>query len=357
MNCNRESKHIEKLLLEAEELIRQGAYDRAEVYLSDLKKEENICGRIKFDYGNIALLKGNYEDAYTYFEESLNKGYEKSSVYQNMGAIKEKSGENHEAEAFYRKAVDKATEDKERGMVLTAMCLFYYRNDMYLKAERIANELMEQFKESYQGHHLFFLIMTKKKEYDKIEKHFARIRLQFAKDPQYLIDVLANLGNQNKTEKQLELLENNPAYIEVIPELALNKKAQLLLQQGNQDDVKKVLQILYKEYGNLNGAFSTMIVLMLDEKYVEAGKIANSILESEKDRQGLIYYLTLYIQFILLFCSFQKNPPDDVWKFMRKVADECRKWFLENGFNVSELDRAIKIIESQIENEMREVKL
>ena len=38
MNCNRESKHIEKLLLEAEELIRQGAYDRAEVYLSDLKK-------------------------------------------------------------------------------------------------------------------------------------------------------------------------------------------------------------------------------------------------------------------------------------------------------------------------------
>lgn len=78
--------------------------------------------------------------------------------------------------------------------------------------------------------------------------------------------------------------------------------------------------------------------------YIEAGKTANLILRSEKEDQGIIYHLTLYLQIFILYYAFQEKPPETVQKFMQETAESCRKWFLENGFEVSEMDRALKIM-------------
>lgn len=338
------SQQKENSILEAEKYIREADYTIAAEILETLKEEEEFAGRAAFDAGNIALLQGDFEEAWRHYEESLSQGYCRYSVYQNMAVIKEQAGEYKKSEELYRISIEKTAGHKESWLALVSFGLFYYRNDMLLKAERIAGKLMELFPDNFQGHHMFFLIMTKKKEYHRIEEHFLEVKEHFGKEPQYLIDCLANLENQKKTDEELEILENNSVYTEIIPELALHKKAHLYLQKGKQEEVRKILKTLYLEYGNLNGAFSTMLFLMVDGNYIEAGKTANLILQSERENQGIIYHLTLYLQIFILYYAFQEEPPETVQEFMRETAASCRKWFVENGFEVSEMDGILKMI-------------
>lgn len=340
------SDEMESRFLEAEQYIRNQKYKEAAEILQELKKSEEAVGRAEFDLGNIALMQGEFEKAFFGYEASLEKGYDIYLVYQNMAQIKEKQGEIKQAEKLLKKALEKVSGQKEEAIALYMNCLFYYRNEMMLKAEKAARKLTQILPENYQGHHLLVLIWQKKEDYDSAEQYLERIQGQFEMHVQYFLDKMSLLEKQGKYEEGLQMLDNDSFIMKVIPEEVLLKKLKLLLRLERKEEGRKIIQELFLGYGNANAAFSSMVLAMADGKYMEAGNIAYTILKSEGEsgNPGFLYYLTLFVHIFILDMALAGKPTEEVTELMKKEADICVPWLKRIGISEEELKNALKLV-------------
>lgn len=332
---------MEKIFLLAEEYIRNQKYEEAERLLLEIKEEENAGGRAEFDLGNIAWMRGNYQEAQNYYECSLKKGYEKYSVYQNLGQIKEMQGELKSAEGWMKNAVTKCENSQENAIALYLLCMFYFRNEMFLKAEKAAKELVRLVPESYQGHRLLVMIWETKQDYERAESYLDEVRDKFETHTEYFIDECRVLDKQEKYEEELRLINRITQNLKTIPEEILLKKISLCIKTNKTEDAREIIRKLFMELGTVSGAFSSMILAVMDQKYIEAGNIAHMILKQDEEMKGLLYYMTLYFHIFILYLAFDRNPPEEVINLMKKESDICLEWFKSVGFTEIDFEKAL----------------
>lgn len=348
MKNNQSLNEIENRVGTAEELIRRRSYQEALDILSEAAKADPENGRIAFDLGNIAVFQEEFELALKYYTEAEKRGYGSYRVYQNMAVAKEKTGEWKQAERAYLKAVELTQTQEERLIVLSAQALFYLRGNMMLKADKTARRIMEEFPEEYQGHHLYYLVQLQREEYQEMENHFEEIASDFQKHPQYLIDRLAGLELSGKEMDVLHMIEENPSVMKMIPKLALHKKIELSLkkqeQQGVTEDTEKEIRHLFEEYGDLDAAFSVMVLDMTKGNYVRAGAVSNWILEQDFPKKNLRFYATMYLQIFIFYFLSEGKPEGNILELMKKEAAICIEWMEENGLADQDMYEALKMV-------------
>lgn len=142
----------------------------------------------------------------------LNEGSEKEQSYEEylrQAAERECEEDLFLAEMLYQKADEAATDEEECKLVETARVLFYFRQEMYLKAEHAAREMIEKYPDNYIGHHLLFLIWQKKNCEKEMEQHFLEIREQFGEQLQFLRDYWDVLKDmEDRQEAVNSIIEN-----------------------------------------------------------------------------------------------------------------------------------------------------
>lgn len=342
-------EEMKNRFLEAEQRIREQKYEEAEELLQELKEEKESGGRAEFNLGNIALLQGNFEKAVSCYEKSLQQGYEKYSVWQNLAQAKEKRGELKQAEALLKTALEKAADQNEEVIVLYMNCLFYYRNEMLLKAEKAAKKLTQLLPSSYDGHHLLIQIWQKKQDYECAQQYLLKMKDQFGKNGQYLVDRMCLLELQGKYEEELQLIDQEAGIMEVMPEEALMQKLKILLRMDRREEGRKVIQQLFQEFGNVNAAFSTMMLSMAEGKYLASANIAHAILkgEGESGNPRFLYYITMFIHIFIMDMAFGGTPTEEALGLMKKEADICVPWLRRIGVDEEELKKALELVLSK----------
>lgn len=333
---------------QAELLIRKGDYHEAAVILGDIVRADGTDGRAAFDLGNIALFTGEYDLACRYYKEADSSGYINYAVYLNMAVAQErmqgekKTGSWKSIERLYLQAVRAAGEPQEQMLAASGQTLFYLRHGMMLKAEREARRLIDRFPEQYQGHHLLFLILTEKEQFEEIEKHLKEISERFEDELQYQLDSLAVLEMQEKNEEYLKEAEKMPLILEVFPEMILRKKVETYGKQNDRKAACKAIDELADTYGDPDAVFAKMLLSLADGDYISAGTIANFIMEQEQKKANLRFYLTMYMQIFILYMGFDRKPDEKVKSLMEEYARMCLDWFENAGFDTANLKAEIK---------------
>lgn len=230
--------------------------------------------------------------------------------YLNQAADYEEKEELFLAEDFYIKAEEMAIVEIEQKLAKTARVMFYFRQEMFLKAEQVAREIIKQYPDSYQGHHLLFLIWQKRKRNTDLEQHFLQIQEQFGEQHQYLSD-----------------------YWEVLKTL-----------EGKQDITRNVIRKLFEEYNDMNAAFAEMLFAMGEENFDRAALIAVLILDAEKEMPGFLFYQTLYMHIFILHCQMGGKPDKNAKAVMKQSAEQCIEWFGKMGLYTDEMEKALKAV-------------
>lgn len=335
---------------QAELLIRKGDYHEAAVILGDIVRADGTDGRAAFDLGNIALFTGEYDLACRYYKEADSSGYINYAVYLNMAVAQErmqgekKTGSWKSIERLYLQAVRAAGEPQEQMLAASGQTLFYLRHGMMLKAEREARRLIDRFPEQYQGHHLLFLILTEKEQFEEIEKHLKEISERFEDELQYQLDSLAVLEMKEKNEEYLKEAEKMPLILEVFPEMILRKKVEIFGKTGDRKSARKAIDELAENYGDPDAVFAEMLFNIMDGDYVKAGMTANLIMGQERKLGTLRFYLTMYLQIFILYMGFDRKPNEEVKSLMSEYAEICLEWFGNNGFDISKLKAEINMV-------------
>ena len=239
-------------------------------------------------------------------------------------------------------AVRAAGEPQEQMLAASGQTLFYLRHGMMLKAEREARRLIDRFPEQYQGHHLLFLILTEKEQFEEIEKHLKEISERFEDELQYQLDSLAVLEMQEKNEEYLKEAEKMPLILEVFPEMILRKKVETYGKQNDRKAACKAIDELADTYGDPDAVFAKMLLSLADGDYINAGTIANFIMEQEQKKANLRFYLTMYMQIFILYMGFDRKPDEKVKSLMEEYARMCLDWFENAGFDTANLKAEIK---------------
>ncbi len=329
---------------EAEMKIRSGQYSEAISLLREVGRAEPDNGRAAFDLGNIAMFQGEPSLALKYYRVAEKRGSQLGEVYQNMAAAKESLGQQEDAEKLYLKAYGQAETKQEFLLILTAQVLFYMRNDRMLRAEKTAKQAIEKFPEEYQGHHLYYLVLISRKRFGEIFGYFEKISSRFSENPQYLTDLLAALKLAGREQDILEKIEKMPVMMEQIPRLALRERANLMLKQDKRTEGERDIAVLFEKYGDLDAAFSVVVLEMLKGNYIQAGAIANWILKQEYPNYNFRACMTMYLQIFILYLKAEGNPDEDTVKLMEMQADLCTLWLEKHGLAKKELYETLNLV-------------
>ena len=201
--------------------------------------------------------------------------------------------------------------------------------------------MADRFPEEYQGHHLLFLVMAEKAQYEDIENHLKEISEQFRDNLQYQLDSLAVLEMQEKNEEYLREAEKMPLVLETFPEMILRKKVETYGKKNDRKTAVKAIDELAYTYGDPDAVFAKMLLSLADGDYISAGTIANFIMEQEQKKANLRFYLTMYMQIFILYMGFDKKPDKKVKSVMEEYAQICLEWFESAGFDTVNLKTEI----------------
>lgn len=333
------------LMAEAEEAIRNGEYQQALDLLNRLSEQDPDNGRVYFNLGTVSLLCEKYDKAVDFCSDALSRGYDHYSVYVNRALAEVKNAQLKQAESDFQNALDKAEDGADKWMIYTNLCIVYLREKEYLKAEKYANKAVAEQPEEYQGYHLKFLLLSRRKAYDEVREMLDTVKETFSKEPQFLIDSLAVLEMQGKYTEELKLLENNENYEEIMPIDAIRKRIHLLLMRNRREETKPLLIKLYEEYGDLNAGFSYMVLHIINGDFIAAGRLGNEIMQTYIEEEmdlDQIFYQTMYLQAVVLKKIFEKDMPEEVQEQINEMANEYADWLKENKVSSPELSEQLE---------------
>lgn len=217
-------------------------------------------------------------------------------------------------------------------------------------AEKTAGQIIEKFPKNYRGHHLYCLIMTERKDYDRLARHFQEICEVFGQHPQYLIDRLASLEKEGKESEVLKLINEDPAVMEVIPELALRKKVQILLKREERKEAKEIIDILFRDYKDPDAVIASIIIDMVEGNNARAGAAANVILEQEKETRGPRFFLAMYLQIFIFYAAYNGRPPEEVRDLMQREASLCIEWMEQNDLETTQMQESLSEVLHEVRN-------
>ncbi|MDD2981105.1 MAG: hypothetical protein PHN80_14205, partial [Hespellia sp.] len=273
------------------------------------------------------LFQSDFEQAALYYEKAEKEAYENYGILLNLAAAKEQQEKWQEAEACYLKILECTEDEVERIHVFTALVLHYRKRNMYLKAQRIVNQLIEEIPHQYQGHHLYFLMKQERSHFEEISIHMEEIREEFGGNPQFLIDELAALELAGKEEALLERINNHPAVMEVIPEVALRKKVELYANRKDMEKTTEAIWELLRRTGDVDAAISAIMIEMLNKNHKRAADLANYVMEQEREVRQERFYIAMYLQMNALTLYLDGKKDEKIEELIKKEKEFTDAFF------------------------------
>lgn len=257
-----------------------------------------------------------------------------------MGIVCKNLNKIIDTEKYLIKSIELSIDMEKKWIPMSALTMFYIENNMLLKAEKNSKLLIEEYPNNYQGYHMHILIEILKKNYDDVCVYMKKVPEKFQTHPQFLIDYVDLYRQQNKMDELYKFFEEDFRFTEIIPQEVLKEK---MISLDNieelYDEKEKILLELAKKYHDSDAIISLMILQFSKKKFEQSAKIANIILENEKNIQGIKYYLALYFQIYNLYFMSEKHPSVQLKKWIENAGNWCIRF--ANDFNIPEIANTV----------------
>lgn len=312
-------------------LIGNGDLDEALSTLKILAQDYPKEGVVAYYWGRICLKCKDEALALKYFLAALDRGYVTADAYLSTAILQKNFAEFSEAESLFIKATEAADTKEFIWASLSCLAMFYIESEMYLKADKIAQELMIEFPDNYQGYHLHILIEAMRERYDEAFDYMNTVPKKFKNHPQRLIDVIEVYKKADKESELSALLKSEPSFFSVIPQIVLRETVSVTQNDEHDDTKERLIRQLAKDYHDKDAVVSVMILEFVRKNFKTSAQIANAILDNEKGNQGFRYYLALYFQIYNLYYQAGKRPSEQLRKWIEKAGNWCINFADEMG--------------------------
>lgn len=312
----------------AEELIENEKYKDALEILRDLAEKDPNNGRIAYNLGRIALINYDSKSAYKFFKMAVKNGFENNLIYILLGDIYFDLDRYKDAQSMYEKSYEFVNDDIDSWLADSKLTMLFIKNKMYLNAEKIAKQLINNFPDNYQGYHFIVCIFVSKDMIKEAKEYIDSISEKFFGTAQYQMDKIDIARIEGNLNKVLDEISNDSAVMDVIPETILKYKFHQLLSEGNLDyfDILKDLIINHPDT-------DTMIALMLlcfaKKDYKECSDIAAILVD--KNLSEINAYLVIYIQIFCLYNLLDGRPNDKFINWLNNSCEWCLNYAIQFG--------------------------
>ncbi len=162
----------------------------------------------------------------------------------------------------------------------TECCEFYIRHNMYLKAESVAKSICKEFPESYAGYHCLFESYMAKNQLVDASCVLDETKNEHSDEKQFLIDSISWLEASHRYSELIKVLNTNPLYMEKMPEWSLWKLAKYYGIAKNTDQLIRVLDQLYHDYGVKDAGVALVMAKIINSQNDEAYTAAKEMTDS-----------------------------------------------------------------------------
>ena len=316
-------------LQSAEDLFENGQYDIALKKFEILAEKYPEDGRIAFDLAQIALSLDDTEMALQFSNVAINNGFVETSAflfYANLNAL---IGDTANADENYAKAVSSAEDEDEKWYALQTYAQFLISHGFQLKAEKICKILMRDYPTNYQGFHLYYFNLIERGNMDVASQFLKEVPECFTENQYYLADVIYDYRVQSKDEELLELFETDKRFMNNIPEITLKTKVMLLKDADDVEPKYNIIRELIEKYDDEDAVLASMMLEFSKQNYQQSAKIADIIMEKEKDTVGIRFYLAIYIQMFNVYFLCDRKPNEAMQEWITTAGNWCLNFITE----------------------------
>lgn len=314
-----------------DKLIENGDLDKAVAALKELAQEYPTEGVVAYYLGRICLIGNDGILALKYFLAAIERGYATADVYLSTAMVQKNFTAFNDAEKNFIKATEVADTPNLSWASLSALCVFYIENEMYLKADKLAKKIIKEFPDNYQGYHLHILIEAMRERYEEVFAYMDVLPEKFKSHPQYLIDVIEVYKKAGKETELTELFEKDLRFSAIVPQAVLREKIAAMPNDPDDDAKEMLVRQLARDYHDKDAVVSVMILEFSRKNFKKSSQIANTILDNEKLNQGFRYYLALFFQIYNLYYMAEKKPSAELRVWIEKAGNWCMNFVEEMG--------------------------
>ena len=323
-----------------DQLIKEQDFPKAMGILKSLVGKYPTEGIIPYYFGRICLAVKEEQLAVQYFQKAIEMNCCNTDVYLSLALLQKNIGTTNEAEKNFNHAIERVKTQEERWASFSCLAVFYIENKMYMKADKIAKAIINEFPDNYQGYHLHTIIDTLKGDYEDAISYLKMIPERFKRHPQYLIDIIDVYKNSDKKEKLPEIFNHNLTFTEVIPQIVLREKIIASFNSEDNEEKEELIQTLANNYHDKDAIFAVLVLEFSRRNFKKASYIANIILENELENLNIRYYLALYFQIYNFYYMSDCHPSEKLVKWIENSA----KWCVEfvDQFNIPEISLPLR---------------
>lgn len=330
--------------------MENGDYLSAARLLDDLSEKYPDEGIVPYYLGRLSMIVKDEELAIKYFLAAEKKGYNITELYISLGMLLDDYKNTLAAEKYFIKACEMADTNVKKLICLSALAVFYIKQEQYTNADRIAKQMISDYPDTYQGYHIYVLKESVKGNLKEMNVYLENLQDKFKRQPQYLIDYIEIMKQQGRTSELMELFDNDQNFMEIIPQIVLREKIAGLKDYKIIEEKEKLIRELAISYQDSDAIVSLMILEFSKKNFKKSAGIANIILENENKIQGIRYYLALYFQIFNFYYLADKKPSIELKKWIEKAGDWCI-----NFINELEIPDLTEVVYDSIQDLFNEI--
>lgn len=292
-----EEKQMQAILIQANDLMKEGHYDEALELLNTLDAESELGGVISYMKGCAFLQMEQDEQAHLCFGAALEKGYVNKQIYINFGIVKSRMGRYVQAEQMFRQAADL---DPVDALPLNRIILLRLGRGDFTGAEMVMDELMRRNPELMDGyHHKADLLLGTGRPAEAL-KLLAEVEARFTANPLYVYDLCRCLRRTGHAEEALAYLKKRADVFREPADaiLLLKQQASLLVDLNRTEEAVPTWQRLYDLYGDRQAGMALAAEAMSKNDMETLARIADEMIAPGVEDNS--HYMCLYYKVMAL---------------------------------------------------------
>lgn len=324
---NTEIKNVEL----AEEYILENKAFEAISILKPLCNKYPKDGRLAFDLGRCAASVNDTVTAGRFFHIADDLGFKNTSMFTILGIAADANGNFEKAEEYYKKALDAAASEYEILLSKTEYALYYIRNEKYLNAEKIAKDLIKNFKNRYNGYHIYFLINYNKQNFDEALNFLETVPESLSKNRDYLTDYILVSEQKLMPKEMMDLLESDGRFVENIPNYTLKKEFNYFHNLNDKKGMNKVFEKLVNDYNDKDALIGLALKFYSEKEYERSAKVANYLIQKYKNTGGMTFALAVYIEIFNIYHLSGEQPSPEAARLIEKGGNYSIDTFIRTN--------------------------
>lgn len=315
---------------EIENSIYHNQIEQAMNRISEMLKVNPCDGRLYFYFGLCMDGINQKKFAGECFRVAYKNGYKSSNMLILLAKAESSIGNKEDAEKYFKEAIEYNTSEAEELCSKSEYAMFLIDNNQLLAAEKISRIIIEKYPNYYTGYHIYLSIKIHRKDYKACELLIEEIKEKFDATEDFLTDYIEFYQHKNGIEKAIDYMRNNEVYNRIIPQYVQKKNLEYYYSIEDFENYLKTLLALVVDYGDKDAAMAAMLLLNASKKYKLSAKIAEYIMDNEKEKQGFRFFMALEIQMFNYYYMANNHPSEKLVRWIEQVGKWCMAYAYEN---------------------------